>query len=143
MTPRPTTQHKFHIHMNTDIPNRKYYIFGSCLQNTSIMQYQESRQPPEYTAFFKRQVTQITNTALYKHLALLFSDSSQLCSYMTTPHILAPNICKCYQDYFQSTPVHSYLSMSSIVYYYTKVLLAKNYFHQSFIEKEHNYIRLP
>ena len=90
-----------------------------------------------------RQVMHITYTALYKHLALLFSNSSQLCIYMTSPHILAPNICKCYQDYFQSTPVHSYPSTSSMVYYYTKVLLSKNYFHWSFIEKEHNYIRSP
>ena len=78
-----------------------------------------------------------------RHLPLLSSDSSQLCIYMTSPHILAPNICKCHQDYFQSTPVHTYPSTSSIVYYYTRVLLSKYYCHWYFIEKEHNYIRSP
>ena len=51
---------------------------------------------------------------LYKHYALLFSDSPQLCIYMTSPCILAPNVWKCYQDYFQSTPIHSYPSTSSL-----------------------------
>ena len=128
---------------NADIPNRKSYIFCSYLQNTFIIQDQECRQTPKHSSQFNRQVMQTTRAALYKHLALLFSDSSQLCIYMTSPHILAPNVCKCCQDYFQSTPIHSYPSMSSIVYYYTKVLLSRNYFHWSFTEKEHNYIRSP
>ena len=97
--------------------------------------------PHKHSSGFNRQVTQITYAALYKHLALLFNDSSQLCIYMTSPHILAPNVCKYYQDYFQSRPIHSYPSMSSIVYYNTKVLCSRNYFHWSFTEKEHNYIR--
>ena len=54
---------------------------------------------------------------------------------MTPSHTLAPNVWKYYQDYFQSRPIHSYPSTSSLVYYYTKVLLSRNYFHWSFIEK--------
>ena len=109
------------------------------------MQNQESRQPPKkhISWFNNRQVTQITYADLYKHNTLLFSDSSQLCIYMTSSHILAPNVWKCYWDYFQSTPINSYPSTSSIVYYYTKVLLSRNYCHWSFIEKEQNYIRSP
>ena len=99
--------------------------------------------PQKHRSRFNRQVMQITYAALYGHLALLFSDSSQLCIYMTSIHILTPNVCKSYQDYFQSTPIDSYPSMSSIVYYYTKVLLSRNYFYWSFTEKEHNYIRSP
>ena len=93
--------------------------------------------------FNNRQVTQITYTTLYKYLALLFSDPSQLCIYMTSSHILVPNVWKSYQDYFQSRPIHSYPSMNSLVCYYTKVLLPRNYFHWSFIEKEQNYVRSP
>ena len=79
---------------NADIPNRKSYIFCSCLQSTFIMQDQGSRQSPQkHRSWFNRQVMQITYAALYKHLALLFSDSSQLCIYITSPHILAPNVC--------------------------------------------------
>ena len=103
----------------------------------------EQTTPQKHIPWFNRQVMQINYAALYKHLALLFSDSSQLCIYMTSPHILAPNVWKCYQDYFQSTPIHSYPSMSSIVCYYTKILLSRNHFHCSFIEKEHTYIRSP
>ena len=56
-----------------DIPNRKSYIFPSCLQNTSIMPDQESRQTPQkHISWFNKQVMQITYTALYKHLALPF-----------------------------------------------------------------------
>ena len=68
-------------------------------------------------------MTQITNTALYKHLELLCNDSLQLCIYMTSSHILPPNAWKCYQDYFPSKPINSYPSMSSLVYYYTNILL--------------------
>ena len=104
----------------------------------------EQTTPQKHISWFNnRQVTQITYAALYKHLALLFTDSSWLCIYMTSPHILAPNVWKCYQDYFQSTPIHSYPSMSSLLYYCTKVLLSRNYFHWLFIEKEQNYVRSP
>ena len=104
----------------------------------------EQTIPMKHISWFNnRQVTQITYAALYKHLALLFSDSSQLCIYMTSPHILPPNVWKCHQHYFQSTSIHSYPSMSSTVYYYTKVLPSRNYFHWSFIKKEQNYIRSP
>ena len=135
----------FTLYIDVTHCNRKSYIFWSCLQNTSIMQDHETRQTPQKHIwwFNNRQVTQITHAAPYKHLALLFSDSSQLCIYMTSPHILAPTVWICYQDYFQSTPIHSYPSTSSLVYYYTKVLLSRNYFHWSFIEKEQNYIRSP
>ena len=49
--------------------NRKSYIFCSSLQNTSIMQDQECRQPSQkhMSWFNNRQVTQITYAALYKH----------------------------------------------------------------------------
>ena len=40
----------------------------------------------------------------------------------TSSHILAPNVCKCYKDYFHSTPIHSYPSTCSLLYDYTKVL---------------------
>ena len=101
-----TTPGKFHMWKNADIsradvPNRKSYICCSYLQNTSIMLDQESRQPPQkHISWFSSQVMQITYTTLYTHLALLFSDSSHLCTYIISPHILAPNICKCYQGYF-------------------------------------------
>ena len=124
------------MQMYADVPNSKSPIFCSCLQNTSIMEDQESIQTPlEHISWFNRQVIQITYGALYKHLALLFIDSSQLCIYMTTPHILAPNVWKCCQDYFQSMLIQSDPSTSSIVYYYTKVMLSKNYFHWSIREK--------
>ena len=93
------------------------------------------KSPQKHIYWFNRQLMQITHAALYKHLAQLISDSSQLCIYMTSPHILAPNVWKCYQDYFQSTTIHSYPSTSSIVYYYTKVLLWRNYFHWSVYRK--------
>ena len=119
--------------------NGKSYIFCSCHARP-----REQTTPQKHISWFNnRQVKQITYGDLYIHYALLFSDSSQLCIYMTSLHILALNAWKCYQDYFQSTPIHSYPSMSSIVYYYTKVLLSRNYFHWSFIEKEQNYIRSP
>ena len=43
----------------------------------------------------------------------------------SSSHILAPNVCKCYKDYFHSTSIHSYPS----TYDYIKVLLSRNYFH--------------
>ena len=96
----------------------------------------EQTTPQKHISWINnRHVTQITYAALYKHLELLFRDSLQLCIYMTSSHILAPNVWKCYQEYFQSRPIHSYPSMSSLVYYYTKVVLSRNYFHWSFIEK--------
>ena len=63
-----------------------------------------------------------------------FSHCLQLCIYMTSSHILVPNVWKYYQDYFQSRPIHSYHSTSSPVYYYTKVLLSRNHFHWSFVQ---------
>ena len=85
--------------------------------------------PPEYIVCMNNsQLTQITYAALYKHLELLSSDSLPLCIYMTSSHILPPNACKCYQHYFPSRPIHAYPSMSTLVYYYTNVLLEKNYF---------------
>ena len=106
-------------------------MFYSCLQNTSTMQDPQSRQPPQTHLSWinNRQVTQVAYATLYKHLPLLFSDCLQLCIYIISSHILAPNVCKCYQDYFQSRPIHSYPSMSSLVYYYTKILLLRNYFY--------------
>ena len=68
-------------------------------------------------------MTQITCTTLYKHLELLFNDSFHLCIYMTSSHILPPNAWKCYQVYFPSKPINSYHAMSSLVYYYTNILL--------------------
>ena len=63
--------------------------------------------PPEYIACINySEVTQITYTAQYKHLELLYNDSSQLCIYMTSSHILPPNACKCYQHYLQLRAIH-------------------------------------
>ena len=42
---------------NADVPNRKSYIFCSCLQNTFIMQDQESRQPPPETQIMVQQAS--------------------------------------------------------------------------------------
>ena len=47
----------------------------------------------------------------------------------TSSHILAPHVCKCYKDFFHSTPIHSYPSTCSLLYDYTKVLLSRYYFH--------------
>ena len=43
----------------------------------------------------------------------------------TWPHHIFfwPHTCKCYQHYFPSTQIHSYHSMSSLVYHYANVLL--------------------
>ena len=50
-----------------------------------------AHNPPEYIPWINNsQVTQITYTALYRHLELLCSDSLQLCIYMTSSHILPP-----------------------------------------------------
>ena len=96
----------------------------------------EQTTPPQKDISWinNREVTQITYAALYKHLAL-FIDCLQLCICMTSSHILAPNVYKCYQDYFQTRSIHSYPSTSSLVYYYAKVLLSTNYLHWSFIVK--------
>ena len=51
-------------------------------------------------------------------MELLFNDSLWLC-------ILPPNAWKCYHYYFPSRPIHSYPSMTSLVYYYPKVLLSR------------------
>ena len=68
-----------------------------------------------------RQVTQITYAVLYKHSALL-SHCLHLC-------IIPQNVCKCYKDYFHSTPIYSYPSTCSLLYSYTKELISRNYFH--------------
>ena len=76
-------------------------VFCSCLQKTSIMQDPESRQttPQKHISWMNNwQVTQITYVALYKH-----------------------------ENYFQSRPIHSYLSTSNLMYYDTKVLLSRNW----------------
>ena len=108
------------------IANRKTYIFKLHtgiyinLPNTS----HRAHTPLEYIAWINNsQMIQITYTALYKHLELLCNDSLQLCIYMTSSHILPPNAWKSYHDYFPSKPIASYPSMSSLVYYYTNILL--------------------
>ena len=86
-----------------------------------------TQTPLEYIPYMNNsQVTQITYTALYKHVELLCDTPLHMCLYMTSSHILPPHTCKCYQYYFPSTQIHSYHSMSSLVQYYTNVLL-KNF----------------
>ena len=101
---------------------------GEYIDRLTLLPYNTHRghklPPPKYIAWINNSnVTQITYTALYKHWELLANDSLQLCIYMTTSHILPANAWKCYQHYFQSRPIHSYPSMTSLVYY--------NYFHCS------------
>ena len=53
---------------------------------------EHTTMPPEYISSINNsQVTQITYTALYKHVELLCNDALQLCCYMISSHILPPN----------------------------------------------------
>ena len=129
-----TNSHSRHI-----LANRKT-TYSNCRQTyRSVYQtlQTEHTTPPEYIAWINNsQMTQITYTSLYQDLELLCNDSLQLCIYMTPSHILPPNAWKCHQDYFPSKPINSYPSMSSLVYYYTNILLSKNYFQMSPLYKQ-------
>ena len=55
-----------------------------------------------------------------------------ICGFVSTSpnHIfLHKNVEKCYTDYFLSRPIYSYPSTVNLMYYYTKVLLLRNYFY--------------
>ena len=66
--------------------------------------------------------------SLYIPLALL---SGTICSFvsMWPNHILVSNVEICYKDYFLSRLMYSYPSTINLMYYYTKVLLFRNYFY--------------
>ena len=74
-----------------------------------------------------RQVTNELCSPLYT-IYTTYRDHLQFCICITLSHILAPNVEKCYQDYFLSRPIYAYLSTISLVYYYTEELLSVNYF---------------
>ena len=62
----PSTPGKFDMWQNADIsradvPNRKSYIFYSCLQNTSIMQDQETRQLLPETDIMVQQASDVNH----------------------------------------------------------------------------------
>ena len=102
--------------------NRKTYRFKHQRyrhMGPSSKHFSRPTPPPEYIAsIFNSQVTQISYTALYKHLVLLSNDSLQLCliTYSST------KLCKCYKDYFHSRPIYSYTSTCSILWWPRAVL---------------------
>ena len=61
-------------------------------------------------------------------IGITYRDCFQFCIYITSSHILAPNVEKSYQDNFLSRPIYVYASIINLAYYYTKVLLLRNYF---------------
>ena len=105
----PYTPGKFDMWKDPDIP-RAVKVWQTCpignlpylaLAYKTHLSHKTKRadNPPE-THIMVQQTSDANHLcSLYKHLALLFSDSSQLCIYMTSPHILAPNVWKCYQDF--------------------------------------------
>ena len=75
-----------------------------------------------------RQVTQMSSSAHYMTLALLSGTICCFVSMSTYSYILAQNVEKCYRDYLLSRPIYSYPSNVNLMYYYTNVLLLRNYF---------------
>ena len=132
--------------MQTYVPNRKYYIFYSCLQKTSNMQdpREQTNPPNTHISWFNRQVMHRSPIQPYINIWHYFSVT--LHSYVPTSHHHI-FLCQIYANAIRTTAnqhqVTHIPSTTSIVYYYTKVLLSKNYFHFSFIEKEHNYVMSP
>ena len=59
----------------------------------------------------------------------MFSDHLQFCIYAAQSHILACNVEKCYMDYVLSRLIYTHPSTINLMYYYTKVLLLRNYFY--------------
>ena len=58
-----------------------------------------------------------------------YRDHLQFSIYITLSYILAPNVEKCYEDYFLSRPIYTYPSTINLVYHYNQVLLSRNYFY--------------
>ena len=80
------------------------------------------RQPPQTHQGDQHQASDTNHLCSPSYtFGTTFSYCLQLCIYITSSYILPPNVCKCYKDYFDSRPIHSYPSTSSLLHYYTKV----------------------
>ena len=80
-----------------------------------LSQIRQTPHPPQIQQVnYTMLLTQITYTVLYKHSALL---SHCLCF-----HIIPPNVCICYKDYFHLRPIYSYTSTCSLLWWPRAVL---------------------